>query len=171
MPGRIGAVRRAGRGEAVKPQRASWGSTTMNSQAGQARPAERTRAWAESLDAFATAGVAAAEAATTDALRSGIACALCRRFADWVIVDLTLSGLATRSVASQGHQPELAALLEQMPAGDCPPIVSAMRRQTPVIKPFVTSPAELGVLPGGRAVAAALRAGSYAVGPVVSGGF
>ncbi len=141
----------------------------MNIPAGQAWLPKRARAWAESFDAFAAAGRAAAAAATRADLLSGIATALRGYFADWDIVDLSLRGQASRSVASGSGEAGLAAALEHLPPSCSPPIASAMRRRTPVVQPLVTDQAELGVLPDGRGVVAALGAGSYAVGPIVSG--
>jgi GAF domain-containing protein len=132
-------------------------------------PAERVRAWTAALDAVAAAGAAAAAATAERDLLTDTAEALAGRLADWVIVDFAPWGPASRTVAGRRHQPELATAVAELPARSCPMIVSAMSQRTPLVQAAMADPAELGILPGGRRVADALGAGSYAVSPLTVG--
>jgi GAF domain-containing protein len=138
----------------------------MKLPAADALPAERVRAWTAALDAVAAAGAAAAAATAERDLLADTAEALAGRLADWVIVDFAARGPASRTVAGRRHQPELATALAELPARSCPMIVSAMSQRTPLVQAAMDDPAELGILPGGRRVADALGAGSYAVSPL-----
>jgi GAF domain-containing protein len=141
----------------------------MKLPAADALPAERVRAWTAALDAVAAAGAAAAAATAERDLLADTAEALAGRLADWVIVDFAARGPAFRTVAGRGHQPELATALAELPARSCPMIISAMSQRTPLVQAAMADPAELGILPGGRRVADALGAGSYAVSPLTVG--
>jgi len=131
-------------------------------------PAERVRTWATALDALAAAGAAAVAATAERGLLAETADALTGRFADWVIVDVSRSGVASRSVASSRPDPELAAAVTELPVQGCPLISSAMEQRTPLVQASVADPAELGILPGGRRVADVFDAGSYAVSPIMA---
>jgi GAF domain-containing protein len=141
----------------------------MRLPSAHAGPSEQVRAWTTAFDAFAAAGGAAAAATAVHDLMAGTAHALAGLFADWVIVDLSASGRPSRSVAARNHQPELASSVARLPLADCPLIVSAMRRCTPLVQASMTDSAELGILPDGRRVADVLGAGSYAVSPITVG--
>lgn len=136
----------------------------------QLSPREQARVWTTAFDAFAAAGEAAAAATAVHDLLAGTADALAAHFADWAIVDLPAWERPARSVASRDHEPELAASLSRQPLTGCPLIASAMEHGTPLVRAFMTDPAELGILPDGRRVASALGAGSYAVSPITAGG-
>ncbi len=132
-------------------------------------PAERVRAWTTALDALAAAGAAAVAATAQRDLLAGTADALTGRFADWVIVDVSPSEPASRSVAGSRREPELAAAVAELSVQGCPMIVSAMAQRTPLVQASMADPAELGILPGGRRVVDAFGAGSYAVSPIMAG--
>ena len=132
-------------------------------------PAERVRAWTTAVDALAAAGAAAVAATAQRDLLAGTADALTRRFADWVIVDMSPPGPASRSVAGSRPEPQLAAAVAELSVRGCPMIVSAMAQRTPLVQATVADRAELGILPGGRRVADAFGAGSYAVSPIMAG--
>ena len=132
-------------------------------------PAERVRAWTTALDALAAAGAAAVAATAQRDLLAGTADALTGRFADWVIVDVSPSGPASRSVAGSRREPELAAAVAELSVQGSPMIVSAMAQRTPLVQVSMADPAGLGILPGGRRVVDAFGAGSYAVSPIMAG--
>jgi hypothetical protein len=136
-------------------------------------PADRVRAWTGALDAFAAAGSVAVAAGSERELRAGTAQALVGSFADWAIVDLSPWGPDARSVAGREVGPEALAVLAPLAglrAESCPVILSAMTQRTPLVQAAMADPAELGVLPDGRPVSAALNVGSCAVGPLTVDG-
>ena len=133
-------------------------------------PADRVKAWTAALDAFAAAGAVAVAACSERELGTEIADALAGGFADWSIVDLSPWGPQARSVAASEPDPQVAAAVTALPAKNCPMIVSAMAQRTPLVQAALDDPADLGVLPDGRPLSAALGAGSCAVGPVTENG-
>src|SRR5260221_5057727 len=132
-------------------------------------PAERVRAWTTALDALAAAGAAAVAATAQRDLLAGTADALTGRFADWVIVDVSPLGPASRSVAGSRCEPELAAAVAELSVRGCPMIVSAMAQRTPLVRASMADPAELGILPGGQRGVDAFAAGSYDFRPSTCG--
>src|SRR5258708_21886244 len=123
-------------------------------------PAERVRAWTTALDALAAAGAAAVAATAQRDLLAGTADALTGRFADWVIVDVSPSEPASRSVAGSRREPELAAAVAELSVQGCPMIVSAMAQRTPLVQASMADPAPPGILPGGRRGARRVPPGS-----------
>src|SRR5262245_53082813 len=100
-------------------------------------PAERVRTWTTALDALAAAGAAAVAATAERGLLAGTANALTGPFADWVIVDVSRSGAASRSVAGSRSEPELETAVAELPVQGCPVIVSAMEQRTPLVQASV----------------------------------
>jgi GAF domain-containing protein len=131
-------------------------------------PAERVRAWTTALDALAAAGGAAVAATAERDLLAATADALTGYFADWVIVDVSAWGQASRSVTGRRHEHELTSAVAELSVHGCPMIVSAMEQRTPLVQASMADPAELGILPDGRRVADAFGAGSYAVSPIMA---
>ena len=133
-------------------------------------PSDRVRAAAAALDAFAAAGAVAVGASSERELGTETANALVGGFADWSIVDLSPWGEQARSVGATEPEPNVAAALMALPAGNCPMIACAMAQRTPLVQAALDDPADLGVLADGRPVSAALGAGSCAVSPVTVNG-
>jgi GAF domain-containing protein len=134
-------------------------------------PADRVRAWTAAMDAFAAAGSIAVAAKNERELQTGTARALVGGFADWSFVDLSPSSAQSRSVAAAAERdPDTAAALATVQARSCPVIASAMDQRTPLVQAIMADPADLGALPDGRLVSAAVDAGSCAVAPVTVNG-
>lgn len=133
-------------------------------------PGDALTAWTVAMDALAGAGRVAGAATAERSLQDETAQVLTAGFADWAFVDLLAGEPDGRSVAASRPDRQLAAALARMSVRDCPLAMAAISRRTPVIRASVSEAADLGVLPDGRRVLDALRARSYAVGPIIGAG-